>query len=208
MMTEQAAPYQAGDRPGLELLAERMARDPRSMAWVLAEYRRQEGMSHARLCERLGISQEGYLRLALCLRPEPARFSEHLRQITDYTGIDGLALANLIRQVDALGSLDPRGIHDVQPGRRGSTQPAWQQRQAPLSAARDRLHESQAGYEESAARAASAPVPAPKAEPAAGDTLTAAAAPPPAQESASNVPPERGESPDDRPTDPPRDALA
>jgi hypothetical protein len=216
MMTEQAAGYGAGPSPGLELLAERMTRDPRTMAWVLAEYRHQEGMSHARLCELLDVTQEGYLRLALCLRPEPAQFAAHLRQITDYTGIDGTVLGNLIRQVDALGRLQPRTIEELQPGRGEVPAPGWQ-RQAMRSAARDRLQESQADYEELAAlrppavegAAAPAPLAAPQPEsPPADATAAPGSESLPPDKTAHDPSPARGESPDDRPAEPPDKPLA
>lgn len=176
MMTEQSTGYQASGY-GLELLAERLARDPGYMAWVLAEYRHQEGLSEQRLSEILEIDREGYLRLALCRRPEPEHFATHLRQIVDYTHIDGLKLANLVRQVDALARLETRTL---EPGADANRQhaPAWGT-QSTLSAARDRLQESGKFYSlrETPLSRKAAPSPPP-----------AAASPPPAAAPASGAP--------------------
>lgn len=144
-MVEHSGSYQSEDRVGLEMLVQRLSEKPDYMAWVLERYRQQEGLSPERLREHLEVTPEGYIRLALCLRPEPERFGEHVRQIEEYTQVDGARLANLVRQVDALDKFDQRAIEGTPPVPAGHRQPLPQARPV-LRAARDRLHEDAAPY--------------------------------------------------------------
>src|SRR5687767_8871304 len=91
----------------LSALVKRLEKDPKYMAWILASYQRQEKISENKLLEKLQISHETLLRLALCISPntESIEFHEHVRKISSYCNIDGLLIVNIIRQVESLHAL-------------------------------------------------------------------------------------------------------
>jgi hypothetical protein len=91
----------------LSALARRLRRDPRYMAYVLAAYQDQEGLTDEELTHELGTLPELAVRLALCKRPSSSspNFTEQVRDLADYTLTDAARLTSILRQVDALEGL-------------------------------------------------------------------------------------------------------
>jgi len=119
----------------LAQLAERLEGNPDFMAYVLAAYRRQEGLSEDELAAELSVLPALVIRLALCKRPNEASpgFAERVRRMSDFTLIDEAKLANILRQVRVLDGLSGRPV-----GREEIRGPL----EGLLAAARDR-HESE-----------------------------------------------------------------
>ena len=69
---------------------------------MLARYEALERIREDRLRERLGIAPDEWPRLQLCLRPRPDWFLPDVTQIAQAFGMDRVALAALIRRVDAV----------------------------------------------------------------------------------------------------------
>jgi hypothetical protein len=88
--------------PLLRTAAERARARPAFLGWVLAEYGRLEGLSEAQLRERLGVAAENWPRLQLCLRPRAEEFLPDVTQIATTFGLDRIALATIVRRVDAV----------------------------------------------------------------------------------------------------------
>jgi hypothetical protein len=158
-MTEQPEPYgekrspvdAAREERTLNRIAESAAELPQMMASLLRAWARREGLfTDERIMQRLGVDALGLRRLRLCTRPDgaSAHFAAQLKQVADYTGIDDLLLANLVRQADAIEALGPRTIEETAgaPGRVGGSLPAARMmaaardREAPAYKAREELH--------------------------------------------------------------------
>ncbi len=120
-MTETRGGYTDAGDPLLEQLAQRLEGDPNYMASVLEAYRRQEGKSRDAQQQQLGLSRLAFVRLALCRRPDAdqATFRAQVEEIARYTGATPASLVQLIRQVDALASMDARTLdHGAAPSTR------------------------------------------------------------------------------------------
>jgi hypothetical protein len=119
-------------------LAHRLRGDPEFMAYVLKTYQRQERLSDDALSQYLNTTPATLPRLALCRRPasDSLQFADQIRQIADYTGVDAVQLANMVRQVSSLEKLASRPT-TADSEERAST---WQAQLQPglLAAARDR----------------------------------------------------------------------
>ncbi len=91
----------------LARLAKRLNEDTEYMASILAMYQICERLTDQSLSELLGISPGMLARLALCKRPNPesADFAQQVRKLADFTGADVGAIANLIRQIEALEAM-------------------------------------------------------------------------------------------------------
>lgn len=94
----------------LELLrraADRAATVPDFMAYVLAQWGEAEGLTWRQVAERLGCADHTVHRLALCRRPDPSpeRFACDVQRVASYVDIDPDALAQVVRQTDALQAL-------------------------------------------------------------------------------------------------------
>ena len=94
----------------MELLrraAHRAATVPHFMACVLARWGEAEDLSLRQAAEHLGCTEHAVHRLALCRRPDPSpeRFSADVQRIASYVDIDADALAQVVRQSDALQAL-------------------------------------------------------------------------------------------------------
>lgn len=89
----------------LARFARRLRNDTSFMSGVLAVYQMQEHLSDEALAEQLQITPPMLSRLALCRRPQADRFAEQVRQIAAYIGVNAAALAQMIRQVEALQQL-------------------------------------------------------------------------------------------------------
>ena len=84
------------------------------MANILATFQRQERLDESELAHQLSIEVTQIPRLALCKRPplESGGFAEKVKQIAAYVGADPTALAQIIRQVDAIEQLYDLPITD------------------------------------------------------------------------------------------------
>jgi hypothetical protein len=123
----------------LSSLANRLQNNPAYMAWVLKIYGEQERLSLEKLTKRLNTTPAMFTRLALCKQPEveSITFANQVRQLSDYTGIDSIQLANLIRQVVSLETFKKlsnttESFDNVQ---EQVTKPSWR---GAFAAARDR----------------------------------------------------------------------
>ena len=88
-------------------LVKRFRENPGYMAYVLARYQEQEGISDENLAGALGTLPHLTIRLALCRKPDTGAtdFAARVREIADYTLMDESVLANIIRQVSSLQAL-------------------------------------------------------------------------------------------------------
>jgi hypothetical protein len=88
-------------------LVKRFRENPDYMAYVLARYQEQEGISDENLAGALGTLPHLAIRLALCRKPDTGatNFAARVREIADYTLMDESVLANIIRQVNSLQAL-------------------------------------------------------------------------------------------------------
>jgi hypothetical protein len=82
----------------------------------MAVYQDLEGMTQTRLREHLGVAEDDWPRLELCLRPRPEAFLKDVTQIANGFGIDRGVLAAVIRRVDAVEVIHRR----EQPGQAGT----------------------------------------------------------------------------------------
>jgi hypothetical protein len=91
----------------LAALVKRLEKNRKYMAWILASYQRQEKISENKLLEKLQISHDVLLRLAMCISPnsESAEFHAQVAQVASYCNIDNSLLTNIIRQVESLDAL-------------------------------------------------------------------------------------------------------
>jgi hypothetical protein len=77
-------------------------RDPTRVGYWLRQHRRAERLQPGRLARRLGLRMEGLILLSLCLTPREDSFREDLAVICARTGADPIALAQVLRQQQAL----------------------------------------------------------------------------------------------------------
>jgi hypothetical protein len=91
----------------LSELVKRLSENPDYMAYVLAHYQEQEGISDENLAGALGTLPHLAIRLALCRVPDVAAadFAARVRQISDFTLTDEALLASIIRQVSSIRAL-------------------------------------------------------------------------------------------------------
>jgi hypothetical protein len=91
----------------LQRAVERAVGLPLFMANLLAEWGEAEGLDWRQAAERLGCTEFTAARLALCHRPDvgPESFAEQVRRIAAFAEIDPDALANFVREADAIGRL-------------------------------------------------------------------------------------------------------
>lgn len=145
-------------------LAKRFEEQPDSMAALIAEYRKQEGMSQESLLAKLQITSAQFSHLALCLVPDAdANFASDLQKIVDASGANITELADICLQVYAIRALPKRQVvgSTLQPEPAGS--PA--RIRMAMMAARDRdqyaksVREERADYSPDANAAAATPAP-------------------------------------------------
>jgi hypothetical protein len=86
----------------LNRLARRLLDNPSFMAYVLAQFQRQERLNDDELAKNLNTPVDTLPRLALCKRPDSGspQFADQIRQIAAYTNLDAAQLAHIVRQVD------------------------------------------------------------------------------------------------------------
>lgn len=148
----------------LARLAHRMTEAPNTMAALLVDYRRMEGISEETLLQQLEITPEQFTRLQLCLIPRDDSFASDIRRIAEISGAKTHQLAQIVREVTLLMTLPKRGIRTSEStANKGSLGlfPA-EGRQLRAMAARDRLNEE---HQEYAAPAAPTDAPAPADQP-------------------------------------------
>lgn len=94
--------------PTLDQLARRAAqsaaRRPDYLAAVLAAYQGQEQLDDAALANHLGLPESELPWLRLCLRPRAESFAADVQAIAARFQLNELALARIVRQVDALAT--------------------------------------------------------------------------------------------------------
>jgi hypothetical protein len=146
-MTETRPGYAEDVDPLLVQLAERFENNRRYMASVMAMHRRQEGKSVTAQQAQLGVGPLGYVRLALCYRPqgEADDFRAQVEKVARYSGADPAAMVQMIRLVDAVESMEPRTVSAEADGASAHARSAMTVF-APLAAARDRLSEPHEEY--------------------------------------------------------------
>ena len=88
-------------------LVARLERNPAFMANVLAIYRKQERISIVTLAQELETTPDTLTRLALCKRPDSNsfNFADQVRQLSKFTDIDAMQIANILRQVESLDAV-------------------------------------------------------------------------------------------------------
>ena len=98
----------------IEELVRRLKDNPDFVAYVLARYQEQEGISDENLPAVLGTLPELVSRLALCRKPQTdaANFATSVREIADYTLVDESLLASMIRQISSLEALSKSSRHE------------------------------------------------------------------------------------------------
>jgi len=94
----------------LQTIVRQLQDNPSYMAWIISRYQRQEKLSSQKLTNLLGINEESLAKIALCIRPDSnsSDFSKQIHQISEYTGIDPLALAKFIHQSESVIALSSR----------------------------------------------------------------------------------------------------
>ena len=80
------------------------AAEPGRMGYWLARHRQSESLSIAALAAELGTDDNGLSRLALCATPHPDTFADDVRAIAAHCGADPAAVANLLRQEQAVAA--------------------------------------------------------------------------------------------------------
>jgi len=104
--------YTAADKSAMMArFANRLADAPGTMAALLAEYRRMEGIDDERVRERLEISPEQFARLRLCLVPRENSFADDVRRLAEISGAKASKLANIVHQVSFLVTLPSRTVN-------------------------------------------------------------------------------------------------
>jgi hypothetical protein len=88
----------------LKYLAAKLQDNHEFMAWVVATYQRKEHINNDQIIAQLKTTPEMLVRLALCKCPnsDSMAFASQVREIANYTNIDPVILANIIRQVNSL----------------------------------------------------------------------------------------------------------
>jgi hypothetical protein len=93
----------------LRKAAQRASRRPHFLAAVLRAYQELQGMDEKQLADELDCRPADLPRLGLCRRPtsEPGAFRQDVERIAASCGVSALALARLVRTVDAAQALGP-----------------------------------------------------------------------------------------------------
>ncbi len=94
----------------LALAAERAARRPNFLGWLLSQYLSSEGISPEALAAELGCTETDVRRLNLCLRPRSNRFSQDINAIASKLSVDGMVLARIVRRAEALEAMAGRKL--------------------------------------------------------------------------------------------------
>lgn len=87
---------------------------PRWLGYWMTRFRGHEGLSFRELGRWLGVDLPGLVLLSLCRTPQEGTFVEDLDVVCRRSGANRFALANLLRQEQALA-----GWRDAAPGERG-----------------------------------------------------------------------------------------
>jgi hypothetical protein len=77
-------------------------RDPAHLGYWLRRHRRAERLRPSRLARKLGLTMEGLVLLSLCRTPREDCFRDDLEAVCRCTGADAAALAQVLRQEQAL----------------------------------------------------------------------------------------------------------
>ena len=87
-----------------EHAARRAAGQPAFMASVFARFGALDDVADEAMPSLLGCSADAYLRLSLCRAPHRAT-ADDLRQLAAFAGADPVALARIVRRVEAVDAL-------------------------------------------------------------------------------------------------------
>jgi hypothetical protein len=93
----------------LKLTAERAAERRHHLAWVFSRYVSSQAIPLAVLASELGCSDAVLQSLALCLRPRAERFADDVGAIAAKFDVDRVALARVVRHVEALEAMTVSG---------------------------------------------------------------------------------------------------
>ena len=80
------------------------AADPARMGHWLARHRQTDSLSATALAAKLGTDDTGLSRLAICTTPRPESFADDVRAIAAHCGANPAAVANLLRQEQAVAA--------------------------------------------------------------------------------------------------------
>jgi hypothetical protein len=83
----------------LAALATRLEGNPEFMAYALARYQSRHGISREDLSWQLGLTIEGFVKLALCRRPDSTsgEFDRRVKDLSEYTRGNPHTLARVIK---------------------------------------------------------------------------------------------------------------
>lgn len=109
------------DHSAIGWAARRAEQRPFFLATALAAYRRSHGVAEDQLADLLNCPVKSLPALALCRRPDPSRssFRSDVERIASFLGADGMRLARLLREVDALEAFRGADATRVQPSEGG-----------------------------------------------------------------------------------------
>jgi len=93
----------------MPLLARRAESDPRFMGWILARYCQMEKLSMNDLTRILACTKETVDRLCICFRPRAENFSSGIRLLAEKFILSPIALAQIVRHVDATAAISEKG---------------------------------------------------------------------------------------------------
>ncbi|RKH57906.1 hypothetical protein D7W81_30165 [Corallococcus aberystwythensis] len=91
----------------LDYAAKRSATEPGLLGQVFAIYQSLEDCTRDALAEELGCDEQTLNRLSLCRRPSGDAFAEQVKLLCGRFGLEPFALANVLRQVEIMGSDSP-----------------------------------------------------------------------------------------------------
>lgn len=111
--------------------ARRSQGEPGMMGHVFEQYRQLEGRSEEQLAKELGCSLDALRWMALCRRPEEARFEEQSTTIATRFAVELLPLIQVLRRVEVLENI---AAARAEPGSQTGAEPSATMRVA----ARDR----------------------------------------------------------------------
>ncbi len=86
------------------MLAAKLAVSPKTMSWVIDQYKEIEHVDDASVQRILQISANDFYHLAICGRPRENLFTEDLETFADRFSIPQQPLARLVRRVEAITS--------------------------------------------------------------------------------------------------------
>jgi hypothetical protein len=93
----------------LQGMAHRATMRSQYLAWVLARYSQAEQKTDEMMARMLKLPVQDLDRVRICLRPRPQLFEDDIGQVAAKFGLDGSALAKIVRYVDSV-----QGMSDLE----------------------------------------------------------------------------------------------